>query len=131
VPSYGPNVSGDYTIHVSGPLFDGSIHAQMRKAIRAIEEEIGDMAVEVVRDKLDGSLRNPTGYYRSRVTKERQGDEMTITDGKVVYGPWLEGVGSRNQTTNFKGYHSFERASKEVDGKVPDVVDRMLERYLI
>lgn len=127
----GPNVTASYDVKVSGPLFDGSIHAHMRKALRSIEDEVGDMAVEVVRKNLDGSLRNPTGYYRSRVRKERQSDDVVVTDSNVIYGPWLEGVSSRNQTTSFKGYQSFERAVAEVERRVPEVVEDALQRYVI
>jgi hypothetical protein len=32
-----------------------------------------------------------------------------------VYGPWLEGVGSRNfPVTRFRGYHAFRVAAQEL-----------------
>jgi hypothetical protein len=44
-----------------------------------------------------------------------------------VYGPWLE-FGGRG---GFAGYGAFEEAAKEVDAKVPDIVDRNLQEFVI
>lgn len=129
--AYGPNISADYTVTKTGPLFNGSIHSHMKRGLRAIEDEIGEKGVELIRQRLDEVLVNPTGYYSSRVTSERRKDQVVLTDSDVVYGPWLEGVSERNTTTKFKGYHTFERSMKELDAKVPEIVDRALERFLI
>jgi hypothetical protein len=44
----------------------------------------------------DQVLQHPTGYYQSKITVERAGTGYRVTDQGVVYGPWLEGTGSRN-----------------------------------
>lgn len=67
-------------------------------------------------------FRNPTGYYASRVSVERN----TVTDHGVVYGSWLEKGGK-----GFRGYHSFEKATAEVDAKAEQVAQRLLSsKYL-
>jgi len=39
-----------------------------------------------------------------------------VVDSNVVYGPWLEGVSSRNQATRFKGYAIFRRTRDKLQG---------------
>lgn len=57
--------------------------------------------------KADGGS---TGNYRRNVRPVWK-DQLSalITDGGVIYGPWLEGTSSRNETTRFKGYASFRK----------------------
>ena len=51
-----------------------------------------------------GKGKASTGHYRRSIKGRAIGRAAKITDSRVVYGPWLEGVGSRNRTTRFKGY---------------------------
>ena len=37
-----------------------------------------------------------------------------VHDNNVVYGPWLEGISSRNDQTRFKGYRMFRNARQKV-----------------
>jgi hypothetical protein len=47
-----------------------------------------------------------------------------VTDTPVVYGPWLEGVGSRNApTTRFPGYHTFQLVSQKIDGEAGSLAE--------
>ena len=65
-----------------------------------------------------------------QVTNQRQGDVQIIHDRRIVYGPWLEGVSRRNQTTRFKGYHSFRRATQAVLPKVVALANHVLPPFL-
>jgi hypothetical protein len=76
----------------------------------------------MVRSRLGEVLQNPTGYYESRITSEVSALGARVTDGGVIYGPWLEGVGSRNQTTRFKGYATFRKTRQELEYKAHLVV---------
>jgi hypothetical protein len=54
-----------------------------------------------------------------------------VNDRGIVYGPWLEGVGSRNfPKTRFKGYASFRRAVHRVRGEVPRISQAVLRRHI-
>jgi len=53
-----------------------------------------------------------------------------ITDGGVVYGPWLEGISSRNMTTRFKGYMTFRKTSQELEKKSREVFNKYLRRFV-
>lgn len=123
------NVTADYQVHLEGPLFTGAVKGQMRTAIREIEEDIGDDLIETVQGIDDETFRNPTGYARSKVTKHRQGSTLVVDRSGLVYGPWLEDGGSRSDI--FPGYHAFQKATRDVDRRVPQHIDDNLDRYVI
>jgi hypothetical protein len=72
-----------------------------------------------------------TGHYRRNVsgsvsTRSLKG---TITDGGVIYGPWLEGTSSRNRTSRFPGYASFRRTSQWLQERVGKEAKGFVHRY--
>jgi hypothetical protein len=103
-------------VNAAGPLFSGEASAMVQRYTQAGGEEVARWADGEVHRTLEQVLRHPTGYYQSQVRVNRvTNDSFAITDGGVVYGPWLEGVSSRNQTTRFKGYATFRRVAKRVE----------------
>lgn len=135
-----PNV---ITVTTKGPLFDGRAPEMVRQEGRAIVQEL----VELGEQRLDLMLRpRPAGVYLS-VAEAQKGKASTgnyrrnvhgmvrdlnglITDGGVIYGPWLEGVGSRNATTRFKGYSSFRRTAQWLQEQVVKVANIRLDRLV-
>jgi hypothetical protein len=110
-------------ISITGPLFEQD------PRIRPWEGMMVQRLIEKGEDNLDGLLRPrpagvylsveqagrgkaSTGHYRRNVVGKQRGLVGIITDSGVVYGPWLEGTGSRNKTTRFKGYKSFRRTKQ-------------------
>ena len=78
-----------------------------------------------VRQRLDIVLRNPTGYYRSRINSDVTATQGLVHDSNVIYGPWLEGIGSRNATTRFKGYHHWRRTVQYLEQEEgPAILER-------
>src|SRR3546814_9997690 len=58
-----------------------------------------------------------TTLFRSNVRITNVSGSPEVWDGGMAgprYGPWLEGVGSRNNTTRFKGYHRSEEHTSEL-----------------
>ena len=75
--------------------------------------------------------RASTGHYRRNIQSARRDRTVVITDGGVIYGPWLEGIGSRNATTRFKGYASFRRVTQRLREKdAPEVVEKHVRRLV-
>lgn len=107
----------DVEVNAAGPLFSGTASAMVTRWTAAAGEELAQWAEAEVHRVLGQVLQHPTGYYESQVRVDRQGpDRFTISDGGVVYGPWLEGIGSRNYpTTRFKGYGTFRRVKQRVE----------------
>ncbi len=107
------------TVTTTGPLFDG----RAVRALNRLEEDLVETVAEEgeidVVQFLDSALRNPTGFYQSRIRTDRKAkDRYEVSDGGVVYGPWLEGVGSRNQASPFKGYAHFRRVAQRLQRNV-------------
>ena len=118
-------------ITVKGPLLDGTapqiVEAGIEEALRAVAED-GENAVQ---QRLQSVLRHETGKYRSKIKTDRVSEERwDITDQGYYYGPWLEGTGSRNETTRFKGYGTFRRITQELQERAPAIADVAFSRYI-
>lgn len=100
------------------------------KLLNDIKSEVADYGVFLVLMRLGDVLREPTGYYESRIKKERQMNDWTVTDSGVVYGPWLEGTGSRNQISRFKGYRTFQITKRQLDQKKVDIAQPIVDRFI-
>lgn len=122
--------SFDVDVSRHGPLFDGRASAAARDFCDAAEQEIAQEGVNQVRAQLGRVLQNPTGYYESQIQTDRAAGHWAVTDGDVIYGPWLEGTGSRNQTTRFKGYMTFRKTVQRIDRLAKATAERVLPRYL-
>lgn len=105
----------------SGPLIDGTANGIVDRAVHDMEGAVADEAVRRVHQRLGQVLKHPTGFYSSRVVKTMRSDGADITDSRVVYGPWLEGVSSRNTRSRFKGYHTFQLVGQQLDTAVPAI----------
>lgn len=115
---------------LKGPFFDGRIETQIASALDETEEEVGRYAVSRITLELGTVLKNPTGFYQSRIQTERQFNNSVVNDAGVVYGPWLEGVGSRNSTTRFKGYATFRRVWVVIDKEAGRIADAVFTRRI-
>lgn len=118
-------------IKLSGPFFDHPLraHESAELAVHA-REAVGQQALADWHENLNKNIRHPTPYYETQlVLQEREGAAVAHDRG-VIYGPWLEGVGSRNKSTRFKGYFSLRRAAQSTRGKIEHVVRPVVERYL-
>jgi len=115
------------SVKYSGPLFDG----RAMKALKNFADDAEDRILEDIHDDLSMQFaryfKNRTGRYESSV--KIHGD--TISDGNIVYGPWLEGTSTKNATTRFKGYHIFSRASDTAERQARHIAETLLRaKYL-
>ena len=72
-----------------------------------------------------------TGHYRRNIHSMRQGLHGRIDDGKVIYGAWLEGTGSRNATTRFKGYGSFRKVRQWLENQKLSVLKKHMRKAVL
>lgn len=112
-----------------GPMFDGRAQREVGNFIDEAEQDIGKVGFDMVRTELDQVLQNPTGYYESHITVSSE-PEVTISDGGVVYGPWLEGTGSRNARSRFKGYATFRRVTQKLQDRAVQIAQGLLPKYI-
>lgn len=116
------------TTTMRGPFLEGAPVKIVDIFVHAMTEDLADEGLRRVRERLGRVLRHPTGYYSSRVVRTMRADGYEVNDSRVVYGPWLEGTGSRNQTTRFKGYHTFKTVGDQLDKTAEVYLQRDIAR---
>lgn len=100
---------------VSGPFFSPNIDSVVDAYVKKIERKVADEANRRVGDLMRRFFKHPTPHYWLHVLAKPRADYHVVTDGGIVYGPWLEGTGSRNRTTRFKGYKHFRLTTQEMN----------------
>lgn len=118
----------------TGPLLDeGHTRRVFRDFADDLEEDGAEFALDHIQRTYHTHFKRPTGYYESNVRIRRTSTGREVWDGGwagPVYGPWLEGVGSRNNTTRFKGYHAFRNAARALELRIQDMGDNLFRtRY--
>lgn len=116
---------------VSGDISSGRMEKDVIAYEHDVASELADFAQDAWVDNLQGSIRHPTPYYWTRIdTRELTPTLYEVHDHDIVYGPWLEGTGSRNApATIFPGYWSLARAKETVRRRRSGVGRRILREY--
>jgi hypothetical protein len=119
-------------IHASGPLFDGRAQRAVARASVEAREDIAAFAEDHALMLMGAAFKHPTGYYESQVrTTNVSADTDRVWDDGVVYGPWLEGVGSRNfPVTRFRGYSHWRRTKDLTKTRAPHIAEQTIARHL-
>jgi hypothetical protein len=122
-------------VHFSGPMFDGRAVVQLAEMCKDVQETVAKAAEDTWQSLMDASFRHPTGAYQSHVNIARDGSDLVVNDGwpdsQLEYGPWLEGVGSRNSpVTRFPGYHALSRAAAETERNIPALTETVVDRHI-
>lgn len=116
------------TMIKKGPLFTGEMQRAITRELNSGERDVAERGVILVRAQLGRVLKHPTGYYRSRVVATTARGNPAVTDSGVVYGPWLEGVSSRNHSTRFKGYATFRKVREQLADEAAMIVGERIAR---
>lgn len=119
-------------LRLKGAVVEGRAPAIVKAMTEVAIEELADYTRYEVLMQLDSVLQNPTGYYESQVKAERVSPDIySINDGGVIYGPWLEGVGSRNApVTKFEGYHTFRTVRGRMAQKAHVIAEAAIARQM-
>lgn len=123
-------------VKLEGPIFTG-------EAAQAAEEftadlaktiaEIGKVWIQVEAHGFDKSGRN-TGAAADGVELIGQGRDWVIRGGIRAGSyswPWLEGESKRNQSTQFKGYHTFRRTRGRLRRQMTPVAQQLLDEFIV
>jgi hypothetical protein len=117
----------DVSTNSRGPLFDGRARAAANAYVNRLERDLAEEGLSILRGEMHRVFRNPTGYYESRC-KVTEGHK--ISDSRVVYGPWLAGIGSRNfPATKFRGYDHWIVTRDKLNARKQGIGERLLRRY--
>lgn len=117
-------------VTVNGPLFTGATQRAIGRAAVQIEHEVGQQVLADVHWTLNRRIKHPTPYYETQIIMQPVGSDIVVHDRGIIYGPWLEGVSFRNQTTRFKGYHAFREAFREAREYAQPFAERILRRFV-
>ena len=115
---------------MTGPLYDGKAKAAVDDFLDETTRELAELGVNEVQSRLGQVLEHPTGHYKSKIVTDRAHGDWAVTDGGVVYGPWLEGTSSRNKSSRFKGYSVFRKTKQWLEGRVEPTADANLGRHI-
>jgi hypothetical protein len=118
-------------VHVRGPIFDGRAEREVTALLRDAQEQVAAQGSSILHGFMDATFKNPTPYYETQVTTDSRAGDLVVNDRGIVYGPWLEGIGTRNRTTRFKGYRNWRRARQELARQAPDLVARVARKYIL
>ncbi len=121
-------------IHVTmrGPVFESSRHAIMAEMMHDAIGAIVDEGERIVVKGLDVAIYDhggahpnryhPTGHARRMVAGDVTDSQHGVIHwNNLIYGPWLEGTSSRNDSTRFKGYAVFRQATDQLQSKALDI----------
>lgn len=126
MPQFRVNVSRKET----GPIFNSSrTRAAALRAVTEINEALAQEAYDRVRARLGQVLRNPTGYYESRIAVQRGERYRGVWDQRVSYGGWLEGVDPRN-SGRFKGYRTFRMVRQSINNDKTAIAAPIINRLV-
>lgn len=117
-------------VNLNGPFFDGRAHNAVGHYLRTAERHVAQEAKAAIDAELPRVLKNPTGNYQRHINVKNRGDHWVVNDRGIIYGPWLEGTGSRNRTTRFKGYSTFRRVRRAIETKAGELAETVLPPYL-
>lgn len=135
----------------SGPVFDGRAAEDLRRGIDHARDQVAEAGRRKTAALLASRIRENRGVAVSRVMTVKGSRTITTPSGHKTYsmfvsadaatqdivtidlasyGPWLEGTGSRNETTRFKGYHAFRQAGQDLDRDAAGMVGEALTPYV-
>ncbi len=125
-------------IHVAtkGPLFTGVAGADLEATIASVKQAVAEEADRKWQDNMTASFKNPSSppHYQSKINIAKRDADLVVSDGYpgsgVMYGPWLEGVGSRNASTRFKGYFAMRRAANSIAQKASALAKPIIDAFV-
>lgn len=134
------------SVSTSGPLFDGQAEAIFNDARQAGLARLSEKGASLARQAFDGAIRANQGrfigsvtVFQSSTTVSDAGYTMAIdvpqktevvSTTTASYGPWLDGEGSRNASTRFKGYHGFREAAGELNAVAGTEAEAALRPFI-
>lgn len=123
-------------VNFNGPLFDAyERDIATERARQDTEDAIQDATYERVKALgqsrfryVDKSNHHVPGKWLHSIRKTYEGDYPAVDTG-IIYGYWLEGVGSRNfPKTRFKGYRMWREATQQIQAEAEKIAQPHIDR---
>jgi len=124
----------EITVIVHGPLFDGRAGRMVDHMCTEVQQDIAELALDTWQLNAEQTFKEPTGRYQEHMQVAKRDNADVVTDGwpgsGLQYGPWLEGLGSRNRTTRFKGYWNLKRAYEFAQQQWLTVAQPLVDKWV-
>jgi hypothetical protein len=122
----------EVVVNARGPVFGPQARAACTAGLHDGLITLAEFASDRVRDDYDAHHRRPSSppYARSKIHITDDFPTVRVGSGPILYGHWLEGTGSRNATSRFKGYWSFRRSAGWTRDQAHRIVATVMARYL-
>lgn len=125
-------VSLDFDYSKRGPLTDGRAQAALHEYVQDVPKVVAREGARLWASLLRRFIKHPTPYYWYQIRAYPAGAGWTVDDGGVIYGPWLEGEGSRNRARpGFPGYRARRMATQQLDGRAGVIAYDLLNRIYL
>jgi len=116
-------------------MFDGRAEGAAQDAVEEIVSDIAREGQNRLVGRMALTFRHPTPYYWTQVwTRHVTPTFAVVNDARsgtpMIYGPWLEGTGSRNRTSRFKGYRIWRIVRQFLQGEAVAIGRRILATHL-
>jgi len=125
----------DFTVRVSGPFFDVRASRLIDQMCTEMQQEVAHLALDQWQLNAETTFKEPTGRYQEHMQVAKRDGADVVTDGwpasGLQYGPWLEGLGSRNRTTRFKGYWNLKRAYEYALSNWQAVAQPIVDKWMV
>ncbi len=124
------------TVDLHGPVFDGRAAEWSDQLVKDLQRTVGDHALVEWETNLEGSIRHATPRYQLFLHAVERDHDYVVNDGyddtnDLQYGPWLEGLGSRNApVTRFPGYRALRDAFDSVKEQVGELTQPGVDEYV-
>lgn len=120
----------DIRVKATGPLFDGRAERAVERFVEDGVKALVAAGVKMVRQRFGARIRHSTGYFLGRVSGVLYGTYGKVWDRMLIYGRWLEGTGSRNRTTRFKGYHGYRDTAMVIDRDSEKILQPLMDKMV-
>lgn len=113
-------------VDLGGPVFNGDDRAILRGAHKDSKMILAKWGREQVEALARKKPKHPKGRYAeaTRIFDLKKGLTIMAEHPQVLYGPWLEGVSARNESTRFKGYRIYKLVRGRMRKNVGPIVQQ-------
>lgn len=117
-------------VTVAGPLMEGRGPQILQRFFDDATKLVAEHGRDELKKRATGKPRHPTGAFAGAITIKpfKKGKTIIADYPEVLYGPWLEGVSTRNASTGFAGYRMFKLTRGRLRKQVGELVQGLLDK---
>lgn len=124
-------MSFDVNVKIDAPAVEPAAAGRVADIIQGAVEVLAELGMNRLTAAFPTGVPVKTGNYWRHIEKFVEGPLAQLDDSGVIYGPWIEGTSSRNETSRFKGYSTFRRAAQWLqEEQVPIVAQKAVDQIV-